>query len=89
MDLASLVGCAPAISCPIIKCLCTVFCKSFNNKGVWNYFSQFFHIPYDKKTKKGISIDGLAYAYAFDDQGNFSTDISKDSPTKAIVNIGE
>jgi hypothetical protein len=54
---------------------------SFENYGVWNYFSQFFH-------KKSISIDGLAYAYAFDDQGNFSTDISKDNPTNTIVNLG-
>jgi len=61
---------------------------SFNNNGIWNYFSQFFHAPYDASKKTGISIDGLAYAYAFDDQGNFSTDISKDNPVEAIINIG-
>lgn len=62
--------------------------ESFNNSGVWNYFAQFFHQPYDAVKGTGISIGGLAYAYAFDDQGNFSTDISINDPANAIVNIG-
>jgi len=61
---------------------------SFNNAGVWDYFSQFFHLPYHATTGNGVSISGLAYAYAFDDQGNFSTDISMDNPSDPHVNIG-
>lgn len=62
--------------------------SSFENKGIWNYFSQAFHLPYKDSIKAGISIDGLAYAYAYDDQGGFSTDISVNNPDGTIVTIG-
>ncbi len=64
---------------------------AFGNKGVWNYFSEFFHIPVavENYNFKGVSIDGLAYAYAFDDQGNFSTDISKNNPSNAMISFGQ
>ncbi|XCN74390.1 MAG: hypothetical protein Q3M24_06505 [Candidatus Electrothrix aestuarii] len=62
--------------------------QNFNNEGVWNYFAQFFHQTYDPASQNGISIKGLAYAYAFDDQGNFSTDISMDNASSATVKLG-
>ncbi len=61
---------------------------SFDNNGGWDYFSQFFHIPYTGASGNGVSIKGLAYAYAFDDQGNFSSDISKDGVSNAVINLG-
>lgn len=66
---------------------------SFGNNGNWDYFAQFFHLGRSAPAN-GVSIGGLAYAYAFDDQGNFSTDISMNGPDNtspppaAIVNIG-
>lgn len=66
--------------------------QSFHNGGIWNYFSQFFHLPY-AFNGPGVSLGGLAYAYAFDDQGNFSTDISAGSATEpapaAVIQLGQ
>lgn len=56
-----------------------------NPHGTWNYYSQFLH-------QESVSIHGLAYAYAYDDQGGFSSTIvsgaANVTPTGATVTLG-
>jgi hypothetical protein len=46
-----------------------------------NWYAWFLHVPQ-------ISINGLAYGFPYDDQGNNSTDISVNNPDALVVNIG-
>jgi hypothetical protein len=46
-----------------------------------NWYAAFLH-------QSTVTVDGLAYGFAFDDQGGNSTDISVTNPTKLVVNVG-
>ncbi len=46
-----------------------------------NWYAAFLHQP-------TVSIGGLAYGFAYDDQGNNSTDLSSTHPTRLTVTIG-
>jgi hypothetical protein len=49
--------------------------------GIANWYAAFLH-------QTSISIDGLAYGFAYDDQGGKSTDLSVNQPRKFIITIG-
>lgn len=53
-----------------------------NNTGeAWNKYAQFLH-------QTGVSIDGKAYAFAYDDQGSMASDIAVASFTSVTVTLG-
>jgi hypothetical protein len=46
-----------------------------------NWYAAYLH-------QSSVSLDGLAYGYPYDDQGNNSTDISISSPTQLTLTLG-
>ncbi|KZL27918.1 hypothetical protein [Pseudovibrio sp. WM33] len=55
-----------------------------------NSYSGFLHRNWNVNEFIGVSINGLAYGYPFDDQGGFSTNISYGAhlPKRILINIG-
>ncbi|MFO0807974.1 MAG: beta-1,3-glucanase family protein [Gemmataceae bacterium] len=50
--------------------------------GTWNAFADFLH-----NGTASITVDGRAYAFAFDDQGGFSSDLNSTSTTNAPATV--
>ncbi|MCY2945766.1 MAG: beta-1,3-glucanase family protein [Planctomycetota bacterium] len=55
--------------------------KNSNPEGTWNAYAGFFHIGDPKNDVKAPAVDGRGYAFAFDDNGGYSSDISTAVPT--------
>ena len=59
--------------------------SKFNPEGTWNAYAGFFHIGDPKNGVKAPAVDGRGYAFAFDDNGGYSSDISTPVPNSLQI----
>ncbi len=53
----------------------------FPDDQIWDVYDAFFHQP-------AVSINGLAYAGPYDDQGNWSSTLAQTNPSSVTINLG-
>ena len=61
------------------------FAQFYPPGGTWSAFANFFHngVPGDE-----ITIGGRAYAFPYDDNGGFSSDLTSEHPTSVAITLG-